>query len=100
MPIWGSRAVICGQQNAPFSRSPRSRAARGVARGPCGSAAVVARNGLSAFSAKSGFSGVKFRADVAIDDIEFHYLLIRRNSFWGEAEVWLLGRPRLMKISN
>jgi hypothetical protein len=73
---------------------------QGVTRKQFGSSVIVAHNSLSSFSAGSGFSGVKFRATVPIDDIEFHYLLIRRSEFWGEAEVWLIGRPRRMELDG
>jgi hypothetical protein len=73
---------------------------QGVSRDQFGSSVVVSHNSLSSFSTGSGFSGVKFTADVPIDDIEYHYLLIRRTDFWSEREVWLIGRPRRMQLSG
>lgn len=73
---------------------------QGVSRQQFGSSVVVSHNSLSSFSARSGFAGIKFTADVPIDDIEYHYLLIRRSNYWNEAEVWLIGRPRRMELSG
>lgn len=73
---------------------------QGVSRDQFGSSVVVSHNSLSSFSTGPGFPGVKFVADVPIDDVEYHYLLIRRTQYWGEREVWLLGRPRRMQLLN